>query len=66
MLTISIEKFGNILFWFMVAMTSFWFVFFKFQSRVVVFFPASPESSEESFAKNYQPFDKMLAVVTSF
>jgi hypothetical protein len=65
-ITISLEKFSNILFWFMVAMTSWWFIFFKFQARVVYFFPVSPESSEDSFEKNYAPFDKMLASVTVF
>lgn len=29
-ITISIEKFSNNLFWFMVAMSAWWFVFFKF------------------------------------
>lgn len=65
-ITISIEKYSNVLFWYMVAMTAWWFVFFKFQARVVVFFPELPVVSEESFDKNYRPFDKMLACVTCF
>lgn len=68
--TIAIEKFSNILFWYLVAMSAWWFIFFKFQARVVVFFPELPDegtdSSEASFAKNYQPYDKMLACVTVF
>lgn len=45
-LTISIEKFSNILFWFLVAMTAYWFIFFKLQARVVTFFPINPDTSE--------------------
>lgn len=29
-ITISFEKFSNILFWYLVAMTAWWFIFFKF------------------------------------
>lgn len=60
------EKFSNVLFWFLVAMTAWWFVFFKFQERVVVFFPELPSASVESFDKNYRPYDKLLGCVTVF
>lgn len=48
-LILSLEQFSNVLFWYMVIMTGVWFIYFKFQARVVWFFPISPEISEESF-----------------
>jgi len=60
------EKFTNIFFWYLVGMSAWWFIFFKFQSRVAVFMPENPTKDEGSFVKNYQPFDKMLAVITCF
>jgi hypothetical protein len=42
-ITISLEKFANILFWYLVAMSAWWFVFFKFQARLSVLMPDLPD-----------------------
>jgi hypothetical protein len=43
-----IELFANLFFWYLFAMTGWWFVFFKLQERVYCFMPAL-----DSFEENY-------------
>lgn len=35
----AFDLFGTIFFWFLYAMTGWWFIFFKFQERVFVLMP---------------------------
>lgn len=37
---VTLEVYSNIFFWFLFAMTGYWFIFFKFQERVFCFIPA--------------------------
>jgi len=53
--SLSIDLFSNIFFWFMFAMTGWWFVFYKLQERVYCLMPAL-----DSYAENYHPYDAML------
>ena len=58
-LTLGLEVFSNIFFWYMFAMTGWWFIFYKLQERVYVFMPGL-----DSFEENYKPYDGMLIALT--
>lgn len=55
----TVELFANLFFWYLFAMTAWWFVFFKLQERVYCFMPAL-----DSYAENYRSYHAMLLAVT--
>jgi len=56
-----LELFSTVCFWFIVACTGWWFVFFKLQERVYYLMPMMTEAQYE---ENYKQFDKMVIFVT--
>jgi meckelin len=57
----SIDVFSAIFFWYMFAVTAYWFTFFKWQQNVYLLLPPLNTHSE-----NYYPFDRTVALVASF
>jgi hypothetical protein len=57
----TVDLFSTIFFWFLYAMTGWWFIFFKFQERVFVLMP-----DLDSYNQNYYHFDVLLGLVSSF
>jgi meckelin len=51
------EAFSTLYFWYLYAMTGWWFVFFKFQQRVYVLLPGL------HIQHNFEPYDGMLGTV---
>ena len=51
------EVFSTLYFWYLYAMTGWWFIFFKFQQRVYVLLPGL------SIQYNFKPYDGMLGAV---
>lgn len=54
----AFDLFSTMFFWFLYAMTGYWFIFFKFQERVFVLMP-----DLDSYKLNYRPYDGMLGTV---
>jgi meckelin len=57
----TVDLFSTIFFWFLYAMTGWWFIFFKFQERVFVLMP-----DLDSYNTNYYSFDVLLGLVSVF
>ena len=55
-----IDIFSSIFFWFLFALTGYWFIFFKLQERVYCFLPGL-----NTYISNYRPFDIMFGLVAS-
>lgn len=60
-IVIAMEMFTSIFFWYLFAMCSWWFVFYKLQDRVYCLLPSI---SDDSYIKNYYPYDAMLISLT--
>lgn len=56
----ALDLFSTLFFWYLFAMTGYWFVFFKLQERVYCFLP-----DMNSFYVNYQPYDILFGLVCS-
>jgi hypothetical protein len=57
-ITTTMEVYSTIFFWYMFAMSAWWFVFYKMQSRVFCFMPGV-----ETYTDNYKFYDDMLISV---
>lgn len=58
-ITMTMEIFSTIFFWFTFAMCAWWFVFYKLQSRVYCFMPGL-----DTYIENYKYYDDMLISLT--
>ena len=56
----AIDVFSTLFFWYLFAMTGYWFVFFKFQERVYCFLPGL-----DTWLQNYRPYDILFGLVAS-
>lgn len=56
----ALDTFSMMFFWYLVAATGWWFVFFKLQERVYCFLPEL-----DSFWTNYRPYDILWGLVVS-
>mgnify|MGYP001005826267 CR=1 FL=1 len=54
----TLDLFSTIYFWYLFAMTGYWFVFFKLQERVYCFMPGL-----DTHTLNYKPFDFLFGAV---
>ncbi len=55
----SLEVFSNLIFWFLVISSGYWFVFFKLQERVYVLLPTVDSDTD------YQPFKALFFTVVA-
>ena len=62
MFTLLTELFSTVFFWFVVACTGWWFIFFKLQERVYYLMPVMSDASMD----DYKPFDKMILFLLIF
>lgn len=61
MITDGMDIFSNIFFWYLFAITCYWYTFFKWQENVFILLPPL-----NTYDENYMPFDKLFACITSF